>query len=374
MNILVVNWRCIKNPEAGGAEVHLHEIFSRIAAAGHDVTLVSHYFSGAARKEVVDGIKIIRIGNKFIFDRQFKKYYLKNFADKNFDLVVDDISKIPLNTPQYVKQPLVAIIHHLHGKTLYEELFYPAAHYIYKKESQIPAVYASTPIFAVSPSTKNELIEKGYPAEKIGLLYNAIAQQYFTDDYPKKNEHPSLIYIGRLKRYKKLETIIDAMPAIIKEFPDITLKIGGMGSHAEQLSNYINTKGLIENVYMMGKVTEEEKVALLRESWIFITMAAKEGWGITVIEANAGYTTVIGSDVPGLRDSIKNGETGILSPYNDPQKLAENVINLLRNKEKLKQYQLNAKDWANKFSWENSVLEFKNQLAEFYPELKPKLF
>ena len=129
-----------------------------------------------------------------------------------------------------------------------------------------------------------------------------------------------------------------------------------------------------KNIKLIGKVSEEEKVKLLCESWIFITMAAKEGWGITVIEANAGYTTVIGSDVPGLRDSIKNGETGILSPYDDPQKLAENVIELLRDSEKLKRFQLNAKEWANKFSWENSVLDFKNQVAEFYPELKPKLF
>jgi glycosyltransferase involved in cell wall biosynthesis len=373
MNILVVNWRCIKNPEAGGAEVHLHEIFSRLVKSGNKVTLVAHHFPGAARSEEIDGIKIIRIGNKFIFDRQFKKYYLKNLADSNFDLVVDDISKIPLNTPKYIKQPLVSIIHHLHGKTLYNELVFPAAYYIYKKEVRIPEVYGETPIFAVSPSTKNELIEKGYPAEKIGLLYNAIAQEYFADTFPKKTENPSLVYIGRLKKYKRLETIIDAMPMVIKKFPDVTLKIGGMGSHAEALENYIRSKNLSENVKMLGKVTEEEKVDYLRESWVFVTMAAKEGWGITVIEANAGYTTVIGSDVPGLRDSIKNGETGILSPYDKPAKLAENIITLINDKEKLKQLQLNAKEWANKFSWDNSVLDFKKQVVEFYPELKNKI-
>ncbi len=374
MRILVVNWRCIKNPEAGGAEVHLHEIFSRLAFEGHNVTLVAHHFQGAAQNEVIDGINIIRIGNKFIFDKQFKRFYQKKLIDKDFDLVIDDISKIPLNTPQYVKQPLAAIIHHLHGKTLYDELFYPAANYIYRKESRIPRIYGSTPVFAVSPSTKKELIEKGYPVEKIGLLYNAIEQELFSDEFPKKSTNPSLIYIGRLKRYKKIETIIDAMPAIIKEFPEVTLKIGGMGSHADQLESYVASKNLGNNIKMVGKVTEEEKVKLLCESWIFITMAAKEGWGITVIEANAAYTTVIGSDVPGLRDSIKNGETGILSPVDDSKKLAENVINLLCDSKRLNELQLNAKEWANKFSWENSVNDFKRQIAEFYPRLKSKLF
>ena len=113
MKILVINWRCIKNPEAGGAEVHLHEIFKRVAEMGHSVTLVAHHYKGAPKEEIIDGIKVIRVGNKYLFHYQFKRYYKKVLKSQDFDIIVDDISKIPLNTPTYIKKPLVGIIHQI---------------------------------------------------------------------------------------------------------------------------------------------------------------------------------------------------------------------------------------------------------------------
>ena len=99
MNILAINWRCIKNPEMGGAEIHFHEIFKRIVSRGHNVTLIAHQFPNALQQEIIDGIKIIRIGNRYFFNRQFKYFYKQILSFEKFDLVVDDISKIPLFTP-----------------------------------------------------------------------------------------------------------------------------------------------------------------------------------------------------------------------------------------------------------------------------------
>ena len=140
MNILAINWRCIKNPEKGGAEVHFHEIFKRIVKKGHQVTLVAHKFKNAPEKEIIDGIEIIRIGNKFLFDRQFKSFYKKFNAKESFDLVIDDISKIPLFTPEYIHKPLVGILHHIHGTSLYDEISFPLAFYIINQEKKIPKV------------------------------------------------------------------------------------------------------------------------------------------------------------------------------------------------------------------------------------------
>jgi len=369
LNILAINWRDIKNPEMGGAEIHFHEIFKRIVDKGHKVTLFSHQFKNAKQEEIIDGIVVKRIGNKFLFNRQFKKYYLNNLQSNNYDLVVDDISKIPLNTPNYINKPIVGILHHIHGNSLYKEIPFPLAYYIIQKEKQIPANYNTVPIFTVSKSTSNELIELGFPQNKIGILHNAIEQDLFEKIKIKKSETPLLTYIGRIKKYKNIEKVIDTIPYLKTNFPNIKLIIGGSGDHLENLKKYVAKLNLENNIEFKGFLSEEEKAKLLGQAWVFVTMAEKEGWGITVIEANAMKTLAIGSDVPGLKDSIKNNETGFLVPLNDSKKLSERIEKLFLDKNELNIISDKAYNWSKEFSWDNSANHFLEQIKEWYPIL-----
>ncbi len=370
MKILVINWRCPKNPEMGGAEVHMHEIFRRVAQKGHKVTYVAHTFPGAPKVEIFEGVEIRRTGNKFIFNRQFKRYYKKYLASENFDLVVDDISKIPLGTPLYIDKPLVGIIHHLHGTSLYKELPRLLANYIIRSEKMIPKIYRDTPIFAVSQSTKDELVELGQPENKIDILYNAIDHDLFNGVEADLFEEPTISYIGRIKKYKNLEAVIDAIPKVKEKIPNIKLRIGGIGDHVEKLVNYVSQKGLEKDVTFLGYLTEEQKAEEMARAWLFVTMALKEGWGITVIEANASGTPVVGSRVPGLRDSIKNHITGRLVDLNDPDKLAAVLVELLADKENLAKMSAEAKKWAGNFTWDASADHFLERVYEWYPQLK----
>ncbi len=370
MNILITNWRDIKNPEAGGAEVHLHEIFKRIVTKGHNVTLVAHQFDNAPKEEVIDGITVKRIGNKFLFNRQFKKYYLSKLANESFDLVVDDISKIPLNTPSYIKKPLVGILHHIHGNSLYKEIPLPLAYYIISKEKQIPKYYSKTPVFTVSESTRKELVDLGFPKKKTDILYNAIEHELFEKVKIEKPDTPLITYIGRIKKYKNINKIIDAMPLLIKKIPELKLVIGGKGDYSDALKEQVEKLNLRKNVEFTGFLSEEEKAKLLGKAWAFVTMAEKEGWGITVIEANSMKTPAIGSNVPGLRDSIKDKETGYLVPLNDSAKLAEKIEVLLLNKTDLKRISENAYNWSKEFSWDKSANHFLEQVYKWYPKLK----
>ncbi len=370
MKILVVNWRCPKNPEMGGAEVHMHEIFKRIAAKGHKVAYAAHSFSGASQKETLDGVEIYRTGNKFLFNRQFKSFYKKVLSKENFDLIVDDISKIPLGIPNYINKPVVGIIHHIHGTSLYQELPKLLANYIIRSEKMIPKIYRDTPIFAVSQSTKDELIELGQPENKIDILYNAIDHSLFDDVKVEKYSDPTICYIGRIKKYKNLEAIIDALPKVIEKIPNLKLKIGGTGDHVPNLQKYVAQKKLNGNVEFLGYLSEKEKAKEMAKSWLFVTMALKEGWGITVIEANAAGTPVIGSNVPGLRDSIKDNVTGRLVDLNNSDKLANVLIELLSDKIKLNTMSVEAKRWASKFTWDASAEHFLTKITEWYPQLK----
>lgn len=369
MNILIVNWRDIRNPEMGGAEVHLHEIFSRIAKKGHKVTLVAHYFPGAQKEEILDGIKILRHGNKFLFDKQFKYFYKNVLSKENYDLIVDDISKIPLNLPKYANASTVAILHHIHADSLFKEIPYALALYVIHKEKQIPKNYQDTKIFTVSESTTAELVDLGFRKGNTAILNNAINHELFSGINVNKSESPLLTYIGRIKNYKNIDKIIDAVNIVKKKIPSIKLIIGGKGDCEDKLKEKVYKLKLENQVEFTGFLSEEEKAELLGKSWLFVSMAEKEGWGITVIEANAMKTPAIGSDVPGLRDSIKDGKTGFLVPLGDSVALAKRIEEVIGNKSELEQISKNAFEWSQKFSWDKSADYFLEKINEWYPQL-----
>lgn len=335
----------------------MHEIFRRVASMGHDVTLVAHAYKGAPKEEVIDGIKTIRIGNRYLFHYAFKRYYKKRLAGK-FDIVVDDISKIPLFTPQYVREPLVGISLHIHGKTLYKELPKLVADYIIKRELRIPEVYKGKLIFADSPSARDELIRMGHAADRTALLFAGIDHELFRNNTEVKTAYPLISYIGRLKRYKQVDLIVKAMPIIIREFPDAVLEIGGKGDDLPNIEAAVKEAGVGKNVRFLGFLSEEEKAKAMARATITATMAEKEGWGITVIESNAAGTPVVGSNVQGLRDSIVDGKTGLLAEPGSSADLAQKILSLLKDRERLQKMEAEARAWAATFTWERSAEYF----------------
>ena len=163
MRILIVNWQDIKNPQAGGAEVHLHEVFSRIARMGHEVTLYCSSFPGAQHEETINGIRVIREGGRYLFNFRFFFTYLTRFRRQQFDIVVDDMNKIPFFTPLFVKRPIYGVTHHLFGKSIFLEVNFILATYVYLMERMAAWLYKRTriPFIVGSPSTLAELQHVG---------------------------------------------------------------------------------------------------------------------------------------------------------------------------------------------------------------------
>ena len=355
MKILIFNWRDIKNPEAGGAEVHLHEVFGRIAHRA-EVTLVSSRFKGCQKSETIDGIKVIRVGNKFLFNFAAFWHYVSRLRNESFDIIVDDVSKVPLFTPLYVKKPLLAIIHHIHGKTLFKELPLPMALYIYYSERLIPTFYKKIPFVAGSKSTEEELIGMGIPESNIRNIRYATNHNVIASG--SKSAKPRVTYFGRVKRYKQLDHLIKAFRIVRENIPQAGLVIAGKGDDYLTLERLVKECHLESCVELVGEVSEEEKIKFLQQAWIFVTTSMKEGWGITVLEANACGTPAVAYDVPGLRDSIKDGETGLLVRSGDIERLAQAIIKLLTDAELSERLGRNAIDWASSFSWDRSAEEF----------------
>jgi len=354
LNILAINWQDIKNPYGGGAEVHFHEIFKRVTALGHNVTLLCCAYNGAMQEQEIDGIKIIRRGSRNLFNYCVPAEYRKLRRQQHFDIVIDDINKIPFCTPLFVKEPIVAILHHFFGKSIYLETSLIPASYVYLSEKLVPIIYKKIPFAVVSESTRQELLQQSVRSQ-IELVPNAVDPALYGYKPQLRSKKPLIGYLGRVKKYKSVDQLLLAMPAVLSAVPDARLIIIGDGDYKKNLQDVASTLGIQEKVHFTGHVSHAEKVKLLNSLWLAVNPSPKEGWGLTVIEANACGVPVIAADSPGLRDSVINEETGILYPYGNIQLLIKQIIKLLKSQEKISKFSKNSLNWVNNFSWDESA-------------------
>ncbi len=355
LSILVVNWRDIENPEAGGAEVHLHEIFKRIAAMGHHVTLLASGFDGAPPEETVDGIEVVRRAGKFTFNFHVPGALSALMKRRDYDVVVDDINKIPFFTPVYVRRPLLALAHHLFAETIFLETVFPLAAYVYLSEWLMPLFYRNTRFVVVSQSTKDEFVKRGFGEENIGIVYNAVDHGVYRPDFTAKSKAPLIGYVGRIKKYKCIEHLLGAARIVFDRLPDARLVVAGSGDHIDSLKRTAAALGIGERTDFIGHVDEAQKVDMLQRVHVVANPSSKEGWGVTVIESNACGTPVVASNVPGLRDAVVDGETGFLVPHGDVGALAAKILEILQDEGLRRAMSGRAVEWSEKFSWDESA-------------------
>jgi glycosyltransferase involved in cell wall biosynthesis len=357
MRIQVINWQDRRHPQSGGAEVHLHEIFGRIAAMGHDVHLLSCGFDGAPAREEVDGIHVQRIGRRATFNFSVPLWWRREGVKHLPDLVVDDINKIPIMTPLFVKRPLLAIIHHFFGDAIFKEVGVLSGLYVKLFEDRIPFVYRKTAISVVSDSTKKECIQKGLQASNITVIHNGIDHRRFPMQVSQKAAVPTIVSFGRLKKYKAVDHIIQALAIVRETIPNAVLEVIGTGDQLQELQRLVDFHDLKDAVIFHGFVSEQRKVELLSRAHVMVSSSVKEGWGITNLEANAAGTMVVSADVPGLRDSVRDGHSGLLYEYGNIEQLASILTRILVDHHERQRLSEGAVAWASTFTWERSARE-----------------
>ena len=357
MRILVINWQDITNPLGGGAEVHLHSIFSRVARLGHDVTLLCSGHPGAPATEVRDGLTIVRRGGRSTFNVTVLLSYLREFRTQPFDVVIDDLNKIPFLTPLFVRKPLVGIAHHLFGTSIYREVNPVVASYVYLMEQLGLLVYrlSGMPFFVVSPSTQKEFEDLGFAPSRLHLVHNCVDHVVHRPAPERRSATPVIGVVGRMKRYKCVDHVLQAMPALLKVRPDVRLLVVGDGDDRPRLHEQVQALGINGAVTFTGYVSDARKVELLQEMWFGVTTSSKEGWGLTVLEANACGTPVIATNVPGLRDAVKDGETGVLVPFGDIPSLEKEMVALLNDPTRRERLTTGALSWAAEFNWDTAA-------------------
>ncbi len=360
MKLLAVNWRDLKNPDAGGAEVHLHEILSRMAARGHEVTLFSANFRGGSEEETYDGIRVFRRGSWY--DANYVlPFAIRSFLKENScDLVIEDINKIPFFLPAFVKPRVTAVVPHLFGSTVFRETNPLFGSYVYIWERFIPFVYQSCRFVVISPSTKEDLIQRGIPHDRIEVVFCGLDHStYRLLDGTSRFEEPTMVHFGRIRKYKSVDVLIRAFGLVRRKLNNARLLIAGDGPERPSLERLTDRLNLNESVQFLGVVETRSLVEILNRSHLFINASSKEGWGLTVLEANACGVPVIASNRPGLKDSVQNDKTGLLVDYGRPEAFAEKALELLEDPVRWRGMSEASVKWARSFTWERTANEME---------------
>lgn len=264
-----------------------------------------------------------RVGGRHTFSTVAPGYYRRKLQSQGFELIVEDLNKVPLFTPLWTRTPLVLLVHHLFGRTAFDEATLPVAAATWVLEKPLSLVYRNVPVEAVSESTRQDLIARGFAGREIEVIPNGVDLDFYCPDRTTTRfDEPTVLYLGRLKKYKGVDLIIRAVAMLVAEGTPVRLIIAGRGDYADDLAALVTRLRIDANVEIHGFVDDEAKRTLFRRSWIHSLTSPKEGWGISNLEAAACGTATVASDSPGLRDSVVDGETGFLVPHGDIEALA----------------------------------------------------
>ena len=356
MNILVINWQDWRNPFAGGAEVYLYEIFSRLIKRGHTVRLLVSRAPGQSRHEIIDGFIIYRLGRRENFNF-FVPGALRSLLRHNkIDIIIDDLNKIPFYSPLFTRKKVIPMLMHLFRRAIFRETNPLFASYVFFTEVLIRWLYPSSDYISISESTAQDLRELGV-GNKIDVVHCGIPPKPRLSGIRRQKN--LIAYVGRVKKYKSIDHFIKAVMKI-RERKDVDVVIVGDGDAKDELIDLSHKLKL--DIKFTGFVSEEDKYRIYSTARVIVQPSVKEGWGLTAIEAQACGTPVVCADSPGLREVVVDGEGGLLYPYGDIDRFADRVIDLLDNDKKWQRFSKAAQQWAQKFSWDNAAEKLENIL------------
>jgi glycosyltransferase involved in cell wall biosynthesis len=291
-----------------------------------------------------------------------RRYFEKNLRANNYDVVIEDLNKVPLYTPMWGVPKLVALVHHLFGATVFREAAAPLAAAVWLSERPLGALYRKVPFQAVSVSTADDLVSRGIPRHSIRVIYNGVDADRLTPNPDERSEKPLFVYLGRLKKYKRVDVVIRAFAQL--NVPEATLEIAGTGDYRAQLEGLVNSLGVNDRVNFLGFISEEEKLHLLRRAWASTLASPKEGWGISNLEAAACATPVIAANSPGIRESVIDGETGFLVPPDDPGAMAAAMRGIVESRDLVNVLGTAGRRFAEKFTWDRAASDTLSHLEE----------
>lgn len=350
LRILVLADRDWTHPQGGGTGANVYSNVIRWTERGHDVTLVASAYPGSVAVERINPRLVVhRMGGRAtVFPRTI--WAVLRGLGRDADVAFEVINGITFLTPLWLRKPRVALVNHPHRDLYVGEFGRRLGRVLAAVLEELPLrlLYRRVPFLTISRSAQGELVSiDGIPADNITIAYCGIGPGPFGPG--ERAPDRRLLYVGRLKAYKRIEVLLD----MLTELPDVTLDIAGQGDHGETLDDEISQRGLGDRVRVHGHVDEQFKADLYRQAWLHVTASASEGWSLTVMEAALCGTPSAALAVGGLRESIVDGHTGILA--GDRTELLQRVRALLDDPGERERLGTAARERALTFTWERTA-------------------
>lgn len=325
--VLILNWRCPKNPLSGGAEKVTLEHAKAWVKEGMSVSWLAGGFKDSPQTEIIDGVEIHRFGTPI------SVYLLAPFLywfkwSGSFDLVFDEIHGVPFLSPLWVwKSKRIAYIHEV-AQEIWDEMLPFPINILGKLYEKIYFIfYKKTPFLTGSNSTKHDLIRFGIPEENITVIPHGLFLKSI-EEPAQKEKVLTLLYVSRLVKMKGIEDALHIFAEVIKKVPSAQFWIVGSGEegYVNKLHKLAEQLNVSKSVTFFGYVGEDKKIELYQKAHFLLHTSVREGFGLVVIEANSQGTPALVYDSPGLRDIIKNNRNGYIFKSGDNSSVAGKCI------------------------------------------------
>ncbi len=358
-----MSWKDASHPRAGGAEAVTASLAARLAADGCEVTLLTSRFPGAAAEEVRDGYRIVRLGNRFtVYWRAWLHY--RTFLCGQTDLVIDEVNTIPFLARFYAGCESIVFVHQLAREVWFRELPFPLGLIGWCLEPFYLRLLSASRAVTVSKSTATDLAACGFASERVAIIRQGCATAPVAE-LTTKVEPPMLLCFGAMRPMKRTLDALEAFELLKREMPHLRLVLAGdaSGSYGRRVVERARASAYADLISLPGRVSDAERAELMRDARLLLVASVREGWGLVVTEANAQGTPAVVYDVPGLRDSVRQGETGIVCARNSPAGLAEASLALLHDPTRYEALRRNAWAWSNDLTPRNRYDDFLRAIS-----------
>ena len=347
MHILVLTDRDWTHPQGGGTGTNLFGHVSRWLAWGHRVSVIGASYEGGASVERHGDLTMYRVGGRStVFPRTIWKQWRGLVPDA--DVVLEVINGITFLTPLWMRTPRAALVHHVHTDHYEREMGRVGkVAGLFLERLPLKLLYPGSRFVVISHATQRDLEPFGIPPETVMVNHIGVELGAFAPG--QRAPEPTLLYLGRLKKYKRVEMLLDTVEAL----PGTVLEIAGDGDHRPDLEAEVAERGLADRVRLHGHVDEATKLELLQRAWVNLTASSAEGWCLTVMEAAACATPSVAMRVGGLPESIEDGVTGFLA--SDGAELTADVRRLVEDGELRERMGRAAYDRVQDFTWDRTA-------------------
>jgi glycosyltransferase involved in cell wall biosynthesis len=369
MNIAWLTWKDHKHPEAGGAEVVARELTKRLLADGHNVTMLTCGYGNAPKREMLDGVEVIRVGsNRYTHPFQAFAYYIRHMRGK-YQLLIEEVNAAPYFSVLFERKAKKYLLYHqMEGPVWFYEAKAPLSyigHYLLEPIATRLLAGTRTPVVTISESTASDLVRYGFSPDRTHIISEGIEIDPALEiESLEKFDHPTVLSLGAMRAMKRTADQIKAFEVAKAVIPDLQMKIAGKndGEYGERVMAEIENSPYRDDIEYLGKVSREEKVKLMQKSHVILQTAVHEGWGLTVTEAASQGTPAVVYDVNGLRDSVKHYKTGLVTDPS-PSSLAYGIVKILTHPDMYGQMRQAAWEWSKRITFDKSYADFKQAIG-----------